>query len=437
MADLAAGIPFIGPVGSPANPGHAEGPGAIVEKSRGAWLFGARSGRALVANRGSRQRSLLSADGVERATAIGVAILKGMNAAQAVAMVVIALSASRRPWLEILAVTTYGLAGLALVVGSLRAGRLRRGLVLVDVATGISVVLLAPLFQPSPSGQLWTEWPMAVTFLVGAEAGAVLSTTGTVLTMAGLMTAASSWLLYDPPGSTRKDILTDLVPYFGFTLGSLLFVGYLRRLAALADSRARTIRMLEEERTRRVLHTPYRLLNNLADMLRAEAARGAEDDPGHRERRARLAEAVASVDEIEAIVRGTEPASGNLAAELLRLREQFTDLPLVMNIDDINADLPPQAAYRIREAVRSALQNVRLYAHATEVVIYASLDATSWVVSVHDDGVGFEPSARRGVGLGEVIVNALEEIGARVEVNSSVGAGTLVELSGDHRWALN
>jgi signal transduction histidine kinase len=390
-----------------------------------------------VANRGSGQRSLLSADGVERATAVGVAILKGMNATQAVVIVVITLSASRRPWLEVLAVTAYGLAGLTLVVGSLRAGRLRRGLVLVDVATGIGVVLLAPLFQPSQSGQAWTQWPVTVTFLIGAEAGAVFSTSGTLLTLAGLMTAASSWLLYDPPASTRKDILTNLVPYLGFTLGSLLFVGYLRRLAALADTRAATIRILEEERTRRVLHTPYRLLNDLAGMLRAEAARGEEEDPGHQERRARLAEAVASVHEIEAIVRGTEPASSNLTAELLRLREQFTDLPLVMNIDDVNGDLPPQAAYRIREAARSALQNVRLYAHATEVVVYASVDATSWVVSIHDDGDGFEPGTRRGVGIGEVIVKALEEIGAKVEVNSSLGAGTLVELSGDHKWKLN
>ena len=389
-----------------------------------------------MAIRGSRQRSLLSADGVERATAIGVAILKCMNVIQAVAIVVITLSASRRPWLAVLAVTAYGLAGLTLVVGSLRAGRLRRRLVLVDVAIGIGVVLLAPLFQPSQSGQAWTEWPVTVAFLVGAEAGAVLGTTGTLLTLVGLMAAASSWLLYDPPANTRNDTLTNLFAYVGFTLGSLLFVGYLRRLAALADSRAATIRLLEEERTRRVLHTPYRLLNDLADMLRAEATRGEEDDPRHQERRARLAEAVASVHEIEAIVRGTEPASSNLSAELLRLREQFTDLPLVMNIDDINADLPPQAAYRIREAVRSALQNVRLYAHATEVVVYASLDDTSWVVSVHDDGVGFEPGTRRGVGLGEVVVKALEEIGARVEVKSSIGAGTLVELSGDHRWTL-
>lgn len=367
---------------------------------------------------------------------MGVAILKGMNAIQAVVVVVITLSASRRPWLEVLAVTAYGLAGLTLVVGSLRAGRLRRGLVLVDVAIGIAVLLLAPLFQPSQGSQAWTDWPVAVTFLIGAEAGAVFGTSGTVLTLAVLMTAASSWLLYDPSGSTRKDTLTNLVPYLGFTLGSLLFVGYLRRLAALADSRAAMIRMLEEERTRRVLHTPYRLLNDLAGMLRAEAARE-EDGLGHRERQARLAEAVASVHEIEAIVRGTEPASSNLTAELLRLREQFTDLPLVMNIDDINVDVPPQAAYRIREAVRSALQNVRLHAHATEVVVYASLDAASWVVSVHDDGVGFQPGTRRGVGLGEVIVKALEEIGARVEVTSSMGAGTLVELSGDHSWTLN
>ena len=145
---------------------------------------------------------------------------------------------------------------------------------------------------------------------------------------------------------------------------------------------------------------------------------------------------MASVREIEAIVRGTEPASTNLAADLLRLREQFADLPLIMNVDDVGVDLPAAAVYRIREAARSALQNVRLHAHAKEVVVYATADNTSWLVSVHDDGRGFDPSTRRGVGLGELIVAALEEIGARVRIQSAPGQGTLVEMTGGHAWTI-
>jgi len=122
--------------------------GRYRQRVEGALAARSRVGRATRANRGSRQRSLLSADGVERATAMGVAILKGMNATQAVAIVLITLSTSRRPWLEVLAVTAYGpRAGSRRRL--LRAGRLRRGLVLVDVSIGIAVLLLAPLFQPS------------------------------------------------------------------------------------------------------------------------------------------------------------------------------------------------------------------------------------------------------------------------------------------------
>ena len=148
-------------LGFPYQSGKAEGLSAIVWKSRGLGCpEPGREGER--GERSTRQRTLLSADGVERATAIGVAILKGMNVVQAVAVVAITLSASRRPWLEVLAVTAYGLAGLILVVASLRAGGLRRELVLVDVAVGIGVVLLAPLFQPAQGGQPWSSsgrWP--------------------------------------------------------------------------------------------------------------------------------------------------------------------------------------------------------------------------------------------------------------------------------------
>src|SRR5665647_2912172 len=146
------------------------------------------------------------------------------------------------------------------------------------------------------------------------------------------------------------------------------------------------------------------------------------------------AEAVASALEIESIVRGTDPASSNLATDLQRLREQLVDLPLIMNVEDAGENLPPQAVYRIREAVRSALQNVRLHAQATEVVVYATTDRSSWLISVHDDGRGFDTTGHRGVGLNQLVIGALEEIGAQVRIESAPGQGTLIEISGDHQW---
>jgi len=318
-------------------------------------------------------------------------------------------------------------SGAIVVWTGWRAQRLVRTAVAVDVAVAVVVLAVAPWFQPADPERLWLEWPIFVTFLVGAEAAVCFSPLPAALSTVGLVGAAASWLLASPPTATRDNVLGSFVPYIGFSIVTGAFLFYLRQLAELADTRAATIQHLEAERTRRVLHTPYRLLNDLARMLRSEAVRDGED--AHRQ--ARLAEAVASVHEIESLVRGTEPASSNLSADLLGLQDQFVDLPLIMNVEDVSVSLPPGDVYRIREAVRSALQNSRLHAGAGEVVVYATTDRTSWLVSVHDDGRGFDPDARRGVGIRELMVGALQEIGASVTIESAPGRGTLIEFKGE------
>ncbi len=53
------------------------------------------------------------------------------------------------------------------------------------------------------------------------------------------------------------------------------------------------------------------------------------------------------------------------------------------------------------------------------------------------DGRGFDTTGRRGVGLNEVVIAAMEEIGGKVDITSAPGQGTLVEISGDYQWAMN
>jgi signal transduction histidine kinase len=377
---------------------------------------------------------LLNRQGVERATVGATAALKTHNLLQMVVVIVLTRGESRRPWLELAAAAMFAVSGVVLLVAAFRAQRLPRAAVAVDVVVAVSVLLLAPLFQSVDPSQPWIDWPLFVAFLVAAEASACFSAVQASAATLCLMGSASSWLVWGSlPAASRQMIFASFVPFVAFAAVSYVFLHYLRRLAALADARAETIRMLEEERTRRVLHTPYRLLNDLAQMLRAEGDReGAQPTS-----QARLAEAVASALEIESIVRGTDPASSNVAADLQRLRDQFVDLPMIMNLEDAGVSLPPEAVYRIREAVRSALQNVRLHAQATEVVVYASADRSSWVVSVHDDGRGFDTTGQRGVGLSQLVVAALEEIGARVRIESTPGQGTLIEISGDHEWTMD
>ena len=377
----------------------------------------------------------LNSQGVERATVGAVVALKTHNLLQMVVVIVLTRGESSRPWLGLAAAAVFAVSGLILLVAAFRSQRLPRAAVAVDVVVAVSVLLVAPFFQPMDPSQPWIDWPLFVAFLVAAEASACFSPVLASAATLALIGAGASWLGSGHlPAAGQQSIYASFVPFVAFAAAvSYLFLHYLRRLAALADARAETIRMLEEERTRRVLHTPYRLLNDLAGMLRAEGDRvGAQP-----ESRARLAEAVASALEIESIVHGTDPASSNLAADLHRLREQFVDLPMIMNVEDAGVSLPSGAVYRIREAVRSALQNVRLHAQATEVVVYATADRLSWLVSVHDDGRGFDTTGLRGVGLDQLVVGALEEIGAQVRIESTPGQGTLIEISGDHQWTMD
>jgi hypothetical protein len=385
------------------------------------WAWAARDG-------------LLNRQGVEWATVGAMAAFKTHNVLQMVLVIGLTRQESRRLWLELAVATVFAISGVVLLVASVRARRVSRTAVSVDVMVTVAALLLAPLFQPVDPSQPWIDWPLFVAFLVAAEASACLSPALASAATLALMGATSTWLIsgHLPPG-TKQAVYASFFPFVAFALVSYIFLHYLRRMADLADARAVTIRMLEEERTRRVLHTPYRLLNDLAGMLRAEGDR----DGARPADRARLAEAVASALEIESIVRGTEPASSNLAQDLQGLRDQFVDLSMIMNVEDAGVSLPPEAVYRIREAVRSALQNVRLHAQATEVVVYATADRASWLVSVHDDGRGFDITGHRSVGLNQVIVGALEEIGAQVLIESAPGQGTLIEISGDHQWTMD
>ena len=376
----------------------------------------------------------LNRQGVERATVGAAVALKTQNLLQMLVVILVTAGESARPWLQWGAAAAFTASGAVLLITAVRAQRLSRAAVALDVVVGVAVLLVAPLFQPVDPAQQWTDWPLFVMFLVAAEAAACFPPALAAAATVALMGGAASWLVTGAPGATsRRLVYGSFVPFVGFAAVTFVFLHYLRRLAALADARAETIRMLEEERTRRVLHTPYRLLNDLAGMLRAEADRDG-DQPL---RQARLAEAVASAIEIESIVRGTDPASSNLTADLQQLRNQFVDLPMIMNVEDAGVNLPPEAVYRIREAVRSALQNVRLHAQASEVVVYATADRSSWLVSVHDDGRGFDTAGPRSLGLNQVVVAAMEEIGAHVSIESTPGQGTLIEISGDHQWTMD
>ena len=83
----------------------------------------------------------------------------------------------------------------------------------------------------------------------------------------------------------------------------------------------------------------------------------------------------------------------------------------------------------ILRTAQEALSNVRRHASAARVDLTLAYDDPHAVVlTVHDDGLGFEPDGTRaGFGLDGVQARAAE-IGGAVEVLSGPGSGTTLRL---------
>ena len=83
--------------------------------------------------------------------------------------------------------------------------------------------------------------------------------------------------------------------------------------------------------------------------------------------------------------------------------------------------------------VQEALQNVRKHGGASSVIVASVIDGDDWVLTVRDDGRGFDVGAvaargRRNFGL-QFMQERAELIGAGFEVQSRPNAGTVVRLA--------
>ena len=95
--------------------------------------------------------------------------------------------------------------------------------------------------------------------------------------------------------------------------------------------------------------------------------------------------------------------------------------------------LNPGQQTAVLRIVQEALQNVRKHAGSSRAVVATTLDGGNWLLEVSDDGRGFDigtvaARGRRNFGL-QFMRERAELIGARFEVRSRPGGGTVVWLS--------
>jgi two-component system sensor histidine kinase DegS len=87
----------------------------------------------------------------------------------------------------------------------------------------------------------------------------------------------------------------------------------------------------------------------------------------------------------------------------------------------------------VLRVVQEALQNVRKHGGASSVIVASVIDGEEWVLTVRDDGRGFDVGAvaargRRNFGL-QFMQERAELIGAHFEVQSRPDGGTIVRLA--------
>lgn len=374
-----------------------------------------------------------SADGANYAVVLGFLCLRAVNVVQLVASLPGGLARSTRPTLDAALVALF-CAETAILTVYLRRGRVwTPPLVWCDVAVGC-VVLIGQSAVTAPTDRLdtWDAWGYAVTLSCALAAGVGLRHRRQVLTAAVALMACYLWeSLLVGQVTQWSTAATNSVGYLAFATAGWVTAGYLRRMGRDADQFREQVGVLaaraEAERHRRLLHDQATVLGllsrdvtdpRLLDALRRQAASGASRINSFLEGRPQIGD-------------GRTLGAGIRLAAL-----EFTDLPLTVNVDLVDAlVVDEEVGAAVRSAVTTLLHNVRLHSQASSCVVHADGDAQagSWEIVVTDDGNGFEinttEGTRAGFGLRGQVVEPLNELGVRVHLASSPGVGTTVTLT--------
>ncbi|HYO81907.1 MAG TPA: HAMP domain-containing protein [Bryobacteraceae bacterium] len=104
--------------------------------------------------------------------------------------------------------------------------------------------------------------------------------------------------------------------------------------------------------------------------------------------------------------------------------------PVDFNVSGELPHIKTEAQLGLYRIVEEALRNVLKHAHADEVAIDLQSNSEQVHLTIHDNGLGFDPAARTG--RGGIGVTSMAErarlIGAALEIRSAPGQGTTIDL---------
>ena len=91
-------------------------------------------------------------------------------------------------------------------------------------------------------------------------------------------------------------------------------------------------------------------------------------------------------------------------------------------------DLRPDLAGAVRGCVAEALANVAKHAGTDRAVVFAEADAGRLVVSVSDEGVGFDPEHVTERGIAGSIRRRVDELGGSTSITARPGSGATASI---------
>ena len=293
---------------------------------------------------------------------------------------------------------------------------------MADFGLALVTVGLVPAYIPR-SG-VWTEWPwpVPVTLSTPVLLGASFARWRYVLASSCALALAYVAVMMLPLSGDsfgRSTAMVNALAYPGFALLAFLFVRFVRRLATVADEARARVAELEREQGKARIH-------ELLSYLRLD--RFAESD--EEMRLVMIADAQAKYEEMKSYVYGTENL-GDFNAHLRKALNLHPSLRVrtVVNLDS-GAELAQDVLEQLQRALDTALSNAEQHAAGAEVVVSARSEGGQLVVTVRDDGPGFDlASTPRGFGIGEILGRQLEVVGGHGVVDSVPGHGTEVRIT--------
>ncbi len=337
-------------------------------------------------------------------------------------------------------------AGNAVVVLLVAVVR-RRGLsmagVTVDVALCTMFLVLGTLVVPVQDRVgTWIGW--APGYSVAVVVGMAGLRFVTWCAAVSVVTAAYIFFIaeaavFASQSTIAGNILTLLV------LGCVarIVVRYIRRVAADADTARAKIAALaryeEKRRAELTMHDSITIMHLLTDPTLPVATRAQLCEQAAaeiRRMRAYLSDGPGAPRRYPA---GAPGATGDVALRdvLEAGMAGFADLglePALDLADGVTVD--PAAAEAVRGAVAGVLHNVRRHARATMVIVHADTewDRARWIVTIRDNGIGFDTATSAlGTGLGRQVIAELERHGLTAGIASAPGQGTRITIEGKLR----